>query len=92
MKVLICDDEENIRNLMKRFLALEGLDSDTAENGLYCFCYHRPVPFEVGMNRLLVQNQFSESLFQGVECDDCVRHRYSYIPQHGGVRQVPLES
>ncbi|MBO8469224.1 MAG: sigma-54-dependent Fis family transcriptional regulator [Spirochaetes bacterium] len=34
MKVLICDDEENIRNLMKRFLALEGLDSDTAENGL----------------------------------------------------------
>ena len=32
MKVLICDDEENIRNLMKRFFALEGLD--TAENGL----------------------------------------------------------
>ena len=34
MKILICDDEENIRNVMKRFLALEGIDSDTAENGL----------------------------------------------------------
>lgn len=34
MKILICDDEENIRNVMKRFLALEGIESDTAENGL----------------------------------------------------------
>ena len=34
MKILICDDEENIRNVMKRFLSLEGIDSDTAENGL----------------------------------------------------------
>ena len=34
MRILICDDEENIRNVMKRFLALEGIDSDTAENGL----------------------------------------------------------
>lgn len=34
MKVLICDDEANIRNLMKRFLAIEKIDSDGAENGL----------------------------------------------------------
>ncbi len=34
MKILICDDEENIRNLMKRFLAIEGIDADTAENGI----------------------------------------------------------
>ena len=34
MKILICDDEENIRNVMKRFLAMEGIESDTAENGL----------------------------------------------------------
>ena len=34
MKILICDDEENIRNVMKRFLSLDGIDSDTAENGL----------------------------------------------------------
>ena len=34
MKILICDDEENIRNVMKRFLSMEGIDSDTAENGL----------------------------------------------------------
>ena len=34
MKVLVCDDEENIRNLMKRFLAIEKIDSDGAENGL----------------------------------------------------------
>ena len=41
MTVLICDDEENIRKVMKRFLALEGIDSDTAENGLSaqrCMC------------------------------------------------------
>ena len=34
MTVLLCDDEENIRSLMKRFLSLEGIDCDTAENGL----------------------------------------------------------
>ena len=33
MKVLVCDDEENIRNLMKRFLSMEGIEADTAENG-----------------------------------------------------------
>lgn len=41
MTVLICDDEENIRNVMKRFLALEGIAADTAENGLSakrCMC------------------------------------------------------
>ena len=34
MKVLLCDDEENIRSLMKRFFSLEAIDCDTAENGL----------------------------------------------------------
>ncbi len=34
MRVLVCDDEENIRNLMKRFLGMEGIEADTAENGL----------------------------------------------------------
>ena len=33
MRILVCDDEENIRNLLKRFLAMEGIDADTAENG-----------------------------------------------------------
>lgn len=34
LKVLLCDDEENIRSLMKRFFSLEAIDCDTAENGL----------------------------------------------------------
>ncbi len=34
MRVLVCDDEENIRNQMKRFLGMEGIEADTAENGL----------------------------------------------------------
>ncbi len=34
MRVLLCDDEENIRILMKRFFSLEKIDCDTAENGL----------------------------------------------------------
>ena len=34
MKVLICDDEENIRKLLKRLLKIEGIDADVAENGL----------------------------------------------------------
>ena len=34
MRVLLCDDEENIRTLMRRFLNLDGIDCDTAENGL----------------------------------------------------------
>ena len=41
MKVLICDDEENIRGLLKRFLALDDIDCDTAENGLSAQRYLR---------------------------------------------------
>lgn len=33
MRILIVDDEVNIRELMKRFLSLEGIDADAAENG-----------------------------------------------------------
>ena len=41
MKVLICDDEENIRGLLKRFLALDDIECDTAENGLSAQRYLR---------------------------------------------------
>lgn len=41
MRVLISDDEENIRMLMKRFLALDGIECDTAENGLSAQRYLR---------------------------------------------------
>ena len=34
MKILIVDDEPNIRELMHRYLSLDGIDSDCAENGL----------------------------------------------------------
>ena len=34
MRILISDDEENIRNLMKRFFSLDNIICDTAENGL----------------------------------------------------------
>lgn len=34
MKILIVDDEPNIRELMRKYLSLEGIDSDGAENGL----------------------------------------------------------
>lgn len=34
MRILIVDDEYNIRELMRKYLGLEGLDSDGAENGL----------------------------------------------------------
>lgn len=34
MKILIVDDEPNIRELMRRYLGLDGIDSDCAENGL----------------------------------------------------------
>lgn len=34
MKVLIVDDEPNIRDLMHRYLQLDNIDSDCAENGL----------------------------------------------------------
>ncbi len=34
MRILISDDEENIRNLMKRFFSLDNISCDTAENGL----------------------------------------------------------
>lgn len=46
MKILVCDDEENIRNLMKRFLALEGIDSDTAENGFSAQRMLRENPYD----------------------------------------------
>ena len=34
MNILIVDDEYNIRELMRKYLSLEGLQSDGAENGL----------------------------------------------------------
>jgi two-component system response regulator AtoC len=34
MKILIVDDEPNIRDLMHRYLSLDGIESDCAENGL----------------------------------------------------------
>ncbi|MFA6682279.1 MAG: response regulator, partial [Sphaerochaeta sp.] len=34
MKILIVDDEPNIRTLMHRYLQLDSIDSDCAENGL----------------------------------------------------------
>ncbi|MDI9428619.1 MAG: sigma-54 dependent transcriptional regulator, partial [Spirochaetota bacterium] len=34
MKILIVDDEPNLRELMHRYLSLDGIDSDCAENGL----------------------------------------------------------
>jgi len=34
MKILIVDDEPNIRTLMHRYLKLDSIDSDCAENGL----------------------------------------------------------
>jgi two-component system, NtrC family, response regulator AtoC len=34
MNILIVDDEYNIRELMRKYLSLEGLESDGAENGL----------------------------------------------------------
>jgi len=34
MRILIVDDEHNIRELMRRYLSLEKLESDGAENGL----------------------------------------------------------
>jgi two-component system response regulator AtoC len=34
MKILIVDDEVNIRELMQRYLSLDGIKSDCAENGL----------------------------------------------------------
>ena len=34
MKILIVDDEPNIRDLMHRYLGLDGIESDCAENGL----------------------------------------------------------
>ncbi|NMA23022.1 MAG: sigma-54-dependent Fis family transcriptional regulator [Spirochaetales bacterium] len=34
MKILIVDDEPNIRELMSRYLRLDGIESDCAENGL----------------------------------------------------------
>ncbi|HPZ15749.1 MAG TPA: sigma-54 dependent transcriptional regulator [Sphaerochaeta sp.] len=34
MRILIVDDEPNIRELMRRYLGLDGIESDCAENGL----------------------------------------------------------
>lgn len=46
MKILVCDDEENIRNLMKRFLGMEGIEADTAENGLSAERLLRENPYD----------------------------------------------
>ena len=34
MRVLICDDEENIRNLLGKYLILDNFDVEKADNGV----------------------------------------------------------
>ncbi len=46
MRILICDDEENIRNLLKRFFALDKIECDTAENGLSAQRMLRENPYD----------------------------------------------
>lgn len=41
MRILIVDDEYNIRELMRKYLGLEGMESDGAENGLSAQRYLR---------------------------------------------------
>ena len=49
MKILIVDDEPNIRDLMHRYLGLDGIDSDCAENGLSAQRMLRQVAYDAAL-------------------------------------------
>ncbi len=46
MKILIVDDEPNIRELMRKYLGLEGIDSDGAENGFSAQRLLKETPYD----------------------------------------------
>ncbi len=45
MRVLICDDEENIRNLLAKYLLIENFEVEKAENGLSAQRLMKEMPF-----------------------------------------------
>ncbi len=46
MKILIVDDEPNIRELMRKYLGLEGIESDGAENGFSAQRLLKETPYD----------------------------------------------
>ncbi|MCK4541092.1 MAG: sigma-54-dependent Fis family transcriptional regulator [Spirochaetales bacterium] len=69
MKVLIADDEKNIRESLKRYLALEDIETICAENGLSARRHLEDTPFDAAVLDLKMPGFSGMELLQWIRCE-----------------------
>lgn len=84
MKILIVDDEPNIRDLMHRYLALDNIDSDCAENGLSAQRMLRDVAYDACLIDLKMPGMDGLSLIAWIRAEG-FRMPIIMISAHGEI-------
>jgi len=69
MKILIVDDEPNIRESMKRLFALEGIDSVTASDGLEAMALLKEQGFDALVLDLKMPGMGGQELLEWVRAE-----------------------
>ncbi len=87
MKILIVDDEHNIRELMRKYLALDDIDSDGAENGLSAQRLLRESPYDACLVDLKMPGMDGLSLISWIR-QEGFRMPVIMISAHGEIRDA----
>ena len=87
MHVLIVDDEKNIRKLMGTYLQLEGMESDSAENGLSAQRMLREKTYDACLVDLRMPGMDGLSLIRWIR-DEGFRMPIIMMSAHGEIRDA----